>query len=105
MATSANVYTLLKFYASRQKSPMIDYDEFSDYMKRYAQHHLDENADLVAFIGSNSDGLDSELKKLVELKQIVITNSTSTKKNIFVFSFFIEKYANTYREIETNIVI
>ena len=105
MATSANVYTLLKFYASRQKSPMIDYDEFSDYMKRYAQHHLDENADLVAFVGSSGDALAAELKKLVEQKQVVITNSTSTKKNIFVLSFFMEKYANTYREIETNIMI
>ena len=102
MATSANVYTLLKFYASRQKSPLIDYDEFADYIKRYAQHHLEENAELAVFLGNSSDALQKELDKLVAEHQLVITNSTPSKRQLFVLSFFIEKYSATYREIEAN---
>ena len=73
MATSSNVYTILKFYASRQKSPMIDFDEFADYIKRYAQHHLEENPDLVTFLGASSTTLQDELAKLTASNQIAMS--------------------------------
>lgn len=102
MATTSNIYTLLKFYASRQKSPMIDFGEFAEYLKRYAQHHVEENQDLVVYVGNPTDPLQQELAKLVESHQIAIVAPSQNKQFIFVASFFIEKYAAIYREIETN---
>ena len=104
MATTANILTLLKFYASRQKSPMIDYAEFADYIKRYAQHHLEENPDLISFIGS-TDSLQKELDDLVQAHQIVLVTPSANKQLIFVASFFIEKYTQQYHDIETNISV
>src|SRR5574344_226763 len=102
MATTSNIYTLLKFYASRQKSPMIDFGEFADYLKRYAQHHLEENQDLIAYVGNPTDALQQALAKLVENHQVAIVSPATNKQLIFVASFFIDKYAAVYRDIETN---
>jgi len=84
---------------------MIDFDEFADYIKRYAQHHLEENPDLVTFLGASSTTLQDELAKLTASNQIAMTNPSPTKKFIFVLSYFMESYAARYREIEGNISI
>lgn len=105
MATTANILTLLKFYASKQKSPIIEYREFGDYLHRYAQHHLDENSELVSFCGASyTDALDAEISQLVSSRSVVVA-PVSNKDYIFVISIFVEKFAETYKQIETNISI
>lgn len=105
MATTANIYTLLKFYASRQKTPMIDFGEFEDYLKRYAQHHIDENPDLASYIGNTDLKLQEELDKLKDTNQIVLVSQAVGKQSIFVLAYFIEKYSSRYKEIESNTTI
>lgn len=105
MATTSNILTLLKFYASHQNSGMIEYNAFADYLKRYSQHHLEENQDLIVYIGSDDSALQSEIAKLVESHQVVIVTHSSTKKYLCITAYFLESYAKLYKEIEGSITI
>lgn len=105
MATTANVLTLLKFYAGKQKNPMIETSEFADYMHRYAQHHLDENPELVAYASVSSDALNEELSRLCEQKQIVISSIPGGKEFIYVVACYAEIFAQRYKDIEQNTLV
>lgn len=104
MATSSNILTLLKFYTSKQKSPMVDYDEFASYMKKYAQHHVEENPALTAYLGSD-ETLRQEISTLALDHLISIGRMNNGKESIFVTAFFIEKTRARYMEIEKNLSI
>ncbi len=98
MATTANILTLLKFYASKQKSPSIDYGEFCDYVKRYSQHHLAENPDLALYTTSTA-AIADELQKYSDERQIVIASTGITKQTIYVIGYYIEYFTNIYKDI------
>ena len=102
MATTANILTLLKFYAGKQKSPIIEYKDFADYLHRYAQHHLEENPELVIYTGTSNESLDTELVRLSDQHAIVFSSTAGTKEKIFVISSYNEMYAERYREIEAS---
>lgn len=103
MATTSNIYTLLKFYASHQNNATIDYKTFSDYLRKYSQHHLEENQDLVVYIGADDSTLQKELAKLVDAHKIVILSPAPNRKYIIVISFFLDKYTERYKEIQASI--
>lgn len=105
MATTANLLTLLKFYASKQKSPMIEYSDFGEYLHRYSKHHLEENSELVIYCGANyMEEMESELNKYISSHQIVVAQFRN-KDFIFLVSFYVEKFATLYKQIETNIAV
>ncbi len=49
MATTSNILTLLKYNLTKSKTSMLEYSQFADYIHRYAQHHIEENQELVAY--------------------------------------------------------
>ena len=104
MATTANILTLLKFYASKQKSPMVDYDEFADYIRRYAGHHLEENPDLVKYMGASSQTLDTEISELTANHQVIVA-PVGNKDFIHVVPSYVEQFANSYKLIDANIAV
>ena len=105
MATTANILTLLKYYTSKQKSCRVSFDEFADYLHRYAQHHMNENSDLVVYSSSvYMENLNEELQKLESEKQIAIS-PVQGKDCIFVVPYLVEFYAGVYRNIEANITV
>lgn len=104
MATSSNIFTLLKFYTSKQKSPVVDYEEFASYIKKYAQHHVEENPDLTVFLG-NDEPLRQEISTLALDHLISIGRNGNGKEQIFVTAYFIERCRARYQEIEKNLRI
>ncbi|MBQ9538060.1 MAG: hypothetical protein IJU95_02220 [Treponema sp.] len=102
---TSNIFTLLKGFSSKQRSAVIDFSEFADYVRSYAQHHINENAGLQAYLGSTDEALEGELKKLSSSRQIVITSKSQGTQTIFVISSFIEQYADRYKDIDVNISI
>lgn len=102
MAATSNIAVLLKHLASKQKTPFIIYKEFCDYMKRYAQHNVEELPELVSYLGSPEQTIDKELAPYIESKRVVILDEDSPKKTIFVTSFFNTKFAERYKEIQGN---
>ncbi len=105
MATTSNILTLLKFYASRQKTALIDYSEFVDYIRRYSQHHLDTNPDLQTYLENGTSALDLELSSYAGEKQIVMVQQTNSKKAIFVIPYYVEKLTSVYKDMEINISV
>lgn len=105
MATTANLLTLLKYYASKQKSPMIEYSDFAEYLHRYSQHHLEENSDLVIYCGTDyAESMETELNKFISSRQIVVAQHRG-KDYIFLVPFYIEHFNSVYKNIEQNVSI
>lgn len=102
MAATSNISTLLKFYASKQNSAFVVYKDFCDYIKRYAQHNVEEQAELVTYLGNPEPAIEKELGPLAESKQIAILDQNPAKKIIFVTGFFNTKFAERYKEIQSN---
>lgn len=100
--TTANIQTLLKHYAIKQNSPVINFNEFCDYMRRYAQRHLEEQEELLKYVANSHDAVTKELELLIPDKKVVILNPNTEKKSILVTAYFIENYTNRYKEIEAN---
>ncbi len=89
---TSNIFTLLKGFSAKQRSAVIDFSEFADYVRSYAQHHINET-------------LEGDLKKLSSSRQVVITSKSQGSQTIFVISSFIEQYSDRYKDIDVNISI
>lgn len=101
MATSSNLSSIIRYYADKQKSPFIDLREFCSYIKKYAEHHVEEQSELVKYLGDPTSTVVAELQGLAD-KKLVAVISANNKKTIVAISFFSIKYANQYKEILKN---
>lgn len=81
MAATSDIGVLLRFYAGKQNSPFVSHKDFVDYLKRYAQHNIEETPDLAAYLGNPIPQLEKALEPFIESKQIVMLDADSSKKN------------------------
>ncbi|MCR5606610.1 MAG: hypothetical protein K6F69_07330, partial [Treponema sp.] len=102
MASTLNIASILKHLTNKQKSGILPYREFCDYVYRYAQHHVNENPDLVAYMSSSPIQLQQELDELAEENQIFWITQSEEKKLIVVTSYYITSYEALYHDMETN---
>lgn len=82
---------------------MVDFGEFSEYLKRYVQHHVEENPELAIYNG-HVDIIQSELERLSLERKIVLTTQGS-KQVIFVVSYFIDLFTESYTDLGRNFSI
>ena len=101
MATSSNLSSIIRFYAEKQKSPFIDVREFCTWIKKYAEHHVEEQAELVKYLGDPTNTVTAELTGL-EQKHLAAVIPNGNKKMIVSIAFFSAKYANLYKELVKN---
>ncbi len=101
MATTANLSSIIRFYADKQKSPFIDLREFCTWIKKYAEHHVEEQAELVKYLGDPTGTVTAELTGL-EQKHLVALQQNGNKKMIISIAFFSLKYAERYKELLKN---
>ncbi len=101
MEVVSNLSSILKHYANKQKSPFIDYKEFSSYVKKYAEHHVEEEADLVKYLGDSSQVIASEFLGLSE-KHIVGIVDSNGKKIIICIQYLANYFAKKYKEMLTS---
>lgn len=101
MATTSNLSSIIRYYAEKQNSPFIDLKEFCIYVKKYAEHHVEEKAELVKYLGDPTNTVTAELEGLSE-KHLVSVVTANNKKTIISVGFFAEKYAKQYKEILSN---
>ena len=102
MATTTSIIVLLKFFASRQKSATVDYRDFCEYLKRYSEHHIEEQPSLSCYLEDPVPALQSEIEKLIESHLVVLTNITPEKQGIIVVPYYIERFAERYKDIAVN---
>ena len=105
MAATSDMGVLLRFYASKQKSPFILYSSFVDYVKRYAAKNVEEQADLVPYLGDPTPQLEKAFEPLISSKQIAIIDTNPAKKIIFVTGYFNTIFAERYKEIKSNATV
>lgn len=102
MATTTSIIVLLKFFATRQKNAVVDYIDFCDYLRRYSEHHIDEQPTLACYLEDPVPALQPELDKLIESRQIFMTITAAEKTGILVIPFYIERFAERYKDIAVN---
>ena len=99
---TANIYTILTHYALKQNNPLIHFNEFCEYMRRYSQRYLEQQEELIKYVGNSHEAVMKELLLLESDKKVAIINNTTEKKSIVVAGYFIEKLTERYRDIESN---
>ncbi len=102
MAAKKNLLTILVLFAQKQNSPHVHFAEFCDYMKRYAQHNIDTQPELITYTTNPETAMHDELETLQGNGTIIITHPESDKKGIIVVPFYAERYASRFREIVNN---
>ena len=101
MATTANLSSIIKYYAEKQRSGFIDFKEFCTYIKKYAEHHVEEQSELVKYLGDPVGTVNAELQGLSE-KHLAAIITHGNKRIIVVFSYFISFFIERYNEILKN---
>lgn len=102
MATTTSIIVLLKFFASRQKNAVVDYADFCEYLKRYSEHHLEEQPSLACYLENPAAALQPELEKLTDAHLIMPATTAADKEGIVVIPFYIERFAERYKDIAVN---
>jgi len=96
-----NIHSVLRSFASHQNSGLVHYLDFADYVRRYAQKHIEENPELNVYLTQSQDQLQKELGQLESQKKIYIFNNESNIL-IVVISFYVDKFTLRYDEIANN---
>jgi hypothetical protein len=102
MSISANLGTLLRFYATRQGSAFVNFRDFCDYIKKYAEHHVEEQTDLLKYLDAPEEAVRTELEKLAEKHLVYFLDRIADKQTIIVIMYFTVQYAQRYKEISLN---
>lgn len=105
MAATSDMGVLLRFYASKQKSPFILYSAFIDYVKRYAAKNVEEQPELVPYLGDPVPQMEKAFEPLIQSKQIALIETNPAKKVIFVTGYFNATFAERYKEIKSNATV
>ncbi|MBQ8211899.1 MAG: hypothetical protein IJZ27_05155 [Treponema sp.] len=87
MATSANLSSIIRYYAEKAKTPFIDFKEFCAYIKKYAEKHIEEEGELVKYLGDPTQTVSAELQGLAD-KHLVAITQQHNKKVIVCISYF-----------------
>lgn len=101
MSIPTNLSSIIRLYAEKNNTPFIDFREFCVYIKKYAEHNVEEAGELVKYLGDPVSIVTAELQGLSE-KRLVSIISANNKKTIVSVTFFSAKYANQYKEIMNN---
>lgn len=102
MAVEVNLLNILKFYATHQNNALVPFTAFCEYMKRYAQKHIQEAPNLSPYIANAATVLKRELGPLADEQKIYIFEPSPDKRIIVVIPFLAEKVHMRYSDMATN---
>lgn len=103
MATSAQLGTILRHYATRQESAFISLRDFIDYLRKYAAKHLEETPSLEQYLEISEPSLLKELEDYQARHEVYINSQANGKTIIVVITYFSVQFANRYKDIIQNI--
>ncbi|MBQ0167666.1 MAG: hypothetical protein KBT02_11225 [Treponema sp.] len=102
MSVELNLLAILKFYATHQNSALVPFNAFCEYMKRYAQKHVQEAPNLSSYISNPQVILKRELGPLADARKIHIFEPAPDKRLIVVIPFLADKVHLRYQDMQTN---
>jgi len=102
MATSSNLSSIIRYYAEKQNSPFIDFREFCIWIRKYAEKKVEEQAELVKYLGDPTSTVLAEISGL-EQKHLATISTVNNKKIIvsvaFLSTFFEKQYNEIFKDI------
>lgn len=93
-----NLQSFLKAYTAKSGSPVIGYDDFCEYIKLYAEHHIQENEALSLYIVNTAEAIKEELFRL-EAQRIAYISETAARKYITFVPFIADKAISQYEKL------
>ncbi len=99
MSQSADLYTILRFYANRTHAPDIAVDSFIVFLEKYAKRHAAERPDLGLWAQDTSRKVWAELPGLSkEGKCVLYTNEKGTL--VTIPHFYVDAIQHAYKAAE-----
>ena len=102
MTTTSNIQVLLRSYASHQNSAQVNVADFCDYIKKYAQHHANDQPELLPYINNSTELVKKELERLAQERQVLYVAADPEKKEVIVIHYYIDKCLSVYQNIRKN---
>ena len=104
MATSVNLSSILRNFATKQESPFVYIRDFCDYIKKYAAKNLEQQPNLVQYIEISQSSLTKELEELASKHEVYLTTQGG-KPVVIVITYYSVLYANRFKDIISNITV
>lgn len=104
MATSVNLSSILRNFATKQESPFVYIRDFCDYIKKYAAKNLEQQPNLVQYIEISEASLTKELEELASKHEVYLTTQGG-KPVVIVITYYSVLYANRFKDIVSNITV
>ena len=98
MSAITNFGTLLRSYANKQKSAFVNLRDFCDYIKKYAQHYIEEEPGLDVYLGNTEDTVIAELQKLESKRLVSVLERDGEKQIVIVIMYYTVRFAQRYKE-------
>lgn len=98
MGTTSNLSSIIRYYSEKQNSAFIDFKDFCIWVKKYAEKKVEEQAELVKYLGDPTNTLLAEIQGLEEKHVAAIVNNNN-KKVIISIAFLSQKFSERYKEI------
>lgn len=98
MASTSDIYTLLRLYAKKQHRSLIPFDEFCAYLKKYAQHYASEQAGLAVYTEKPQEPLQKEIEKLNSENKIILKQQND-QQIIVISVYFKDNIVARYKQI------
>jgi len=99
---SVNILPLLKSLSSKNHVGIIPFSELCDHVYKYAKKHLEDNPDLAQYTTDVNANLRKDLNVLAQDGEVVLLNPDEEKMSVVVVSYYAERYASIYKDIEEN---
>ena len=100
MTIYTDLLHLLRIFSLRKDSAHVTLQPFQDYLQRYARHFLQQKPELAVHLDISRETLLSELKKIQDEGDIVITTDKSNTTFIFVPYFHVDNISRQYANLE-----
>ena len=104
MATSVNLSSILRNFATKQESPFVYIRDFCDYIKKYAAKNLEQQPNLVQYMEISESSLTKELEELASKHEVYLTTQGG-KPVVIVITYYSVLYANRFKDIISNITV
>jgi len=99
MSSGTDLYTILRLYANKNRTPQVSVAAFLQFLEKYAKHYEAERADLAYWAQDTGRKVWSELSKLAEQGKVeLITDEVGTV--ISIHQFYVDVIQQAYRNID-----
>lgn len=99
MGQPADLYTILRFYANRGRTPSFTAESFIAFLEKYAKRYMEERADLAPWATDTPRKVHNDLPTLQEAGKCTLS-SGERGLVITVNQFFVDLVQQAYKDME-----